>query len=105
MPVCSLRDPTRYQTLKLTTGALRTSLTSTVRPFGNTVSCTPAVRADAWDGAGAVAAPGGTPTAARRAPRGTPAGRRGGGRRGPERGGGGGGAGGPEEGPRGARVK
>src|SRR4029453_11748071 len=47
IPVCSLREPTRYQTLKLTTGAFRTSLTSTVRPFGSTVSCTPAVSADA----------------------------------------------------------
>ena len=41
---CVVRDPTRYQTLKLTTGALRTSFTSTVRPFGSTVSWTPVVR-------------------------------------------------------------
>src|SRR5574341_225220 len=56
MPVCSLREPTRYQTLKLTTGAPWTSLVRTRRPFGRTVSVIPAVRAGPGRPAGAWAA-------------------------------------------------
>src|SRR5262245_45717371 len=66
IPVCSFRDPTRYQTLKLTTGAFRTSFTRTVRPFGSTVSWTPAVGVAA--GAGDTAA-GAVPPAVASRPR------------------------------------
>ena len=71
IPVCSLRDPARYQTLKLTTGAFRTSLTRRVRPFGSTVSWTPAVRAEAGGSAARAAPPAvaSRPSAARSATR------------------------------------
>ena len=64
MPVCSLREPTRYQTPKLTTGALRTSFVRTRSPLGRRVSVTPAVSA----GAGAGEAPGRRRASRRRAP-------------------------------------
>src|SRR5262245_51806385 len=41
IPVCSLREPTRYQTWKLTTGAECTSFVSTFSPLGRMVSWTP----------------------------------------------------------------
>ena len=50
MPLCSLREPTRYQTPKLTTGALRTSFVRIRSPLGRRVSVTPAVTTGAGVG-------------------------------------------------------
>ena len=68
MPVCSLREPTRYQTPKLTTGALRTSFVRTRSPLGRRVSVIPAVSAGSGAGGGAWPATSVTPESARRTP-------------------------------------
>ena len=69
MPLCSLREPTRYQTPKLTTGALRTSFVRTRSPLGRRVSVTPAVTTGVGVGGGAWPATRLTPESARRTAR------------------------------------
>src|SRR5262245_5984517 len=69
MPVYSFREPTRYQTPKLTTGALRTSFVRMRSPLGRRVSITPVVSARSAGGSAGWPATSLTAASPRRRPR------------------------------------